>query len=162
MPDGLRLRALFDRTDTRPSSTTIWQGCCCTETPSRLWDARDRNYRRASLWTDVLLLRWLRSLPDGTVVVATRPTLIVLASRLAPAGVVVIAQEHQQLGRYAPDMRRDLAAALANASVVVTLTDSDRDAYGDMLGADRTSGGRDPQRRARRAARAGRPGGAQS
>lgn len=133
VPPGLRLRALFDRTDTRATPRNLAK-TLLHRAPSRLWDKRDRNYRRASLWTDILLLRWLRSLPDGTVVVATRPALILIASRLAPAAVIVIAQEHQRLDRYLPDMRSDLAAALTNVSMVVTLTDSDRDAYRDMVG----------------------------
>jgi glycosyltransferase involved in cell wall biosynthesis len=133
IPDGLRLRALFDKTDRRPTPRNL-AGLLLYRTPSRLWDERDSNYKRASLWTDVLLLRWLRSLPDGTVVIATRPSLVFLASRLAPAGVVVVAQEHQQLGRYREDKRLDLAAALANVSMVVTLTESDREAYLHMLG----------------------------
>ena len=133
IPDGLRLRALFDKTDRRPSPRNL-AGLLLYRAPSQLWDKRDSNFKRASLWTDVLLLRWLRALPDGTVLVATRPALVFLVSRLAPAGVIVIAQEHQQLGRYREDKRNDLAVALANASMVVTLTESDRDAYREMLG----------------------------
>ena len=133
IPDGLRLRALFDKTARRPSPRNL-AGLLLYRAPSHLWDKRDSHFQRASLWTDVLLLGWLRALPDGTVLVATRPALVFLASRLAPAGVVVIAQEHQQLGRYREDKREDLAAALANVSLVVTLTESDRDAYRDMLG----------------------------
>ena len=134
VPDGLRLRALSDRTDRRWNARNLVK-LLLHRAPSRLWDTRDGNYKRASLWTDVLVLRWLRSLPDGTVVIPTRPALVFLACRLAPAGVIVIAQEHQRLARYRPDMRTDLATALANVSMVVTLTESDRLAYLDMLGA---------------------------
>jgi glycosyltransferase involved in cell wall biosynthesis len=87
------------------------------------------------LWTDVVLVRWLRSLPQGTIVVTTRPALTLLASRLAPAEVVVIAQEHQRLDLYREDLRNALAAALLNVSVCVTLTATDRAAYQDLLGA---------------------------
>jgi glycosyltransferase involved in cell wall biosynthesis len=133
VPAGLRLRALFDRTDRRPSLHNLAK-LLLFRAPSRLWDKRDSNYRRASLWTDILVLRWLRSLPAGTVVVATRPALVFIAGRLAPAGVIVIAQEHQQLGRYREEVRADLATALANVSMVVTLADADRDAYLALVG----------------------------
>jgi len=133
IPDGLRLRALFDKTDRRPTPRNL-AGLLLYRAPSHLWDKRDSHFQRASLWTDILLLRWMRALPDGTVLVATRPALVFLVSRLAPAGVIVIAQEHQQLGRYREDKREDLAVALANASLVVTLTEPDRDAYRDLLG----------------------------
>jgi glycosyltransferase involved in cell wall biosynthesis len=134
VPDGLRLRPLFDRTDRRLSLRRL-AALLLSRAPSRLWHGRDAAYKRASLWTDVLLLRWLRSLPQGTVVVTTRPALNLLASRLAPAGVVVIAQEHQHLGHYPEDVRNDLATALPNVSALVTLTDADRAAYQDLLGA---------------------------
>jgi len=135
VPDGLHLRTLFDRTDRRLSRREVGK-LLLYRAPSRLWDKRDGNYRRVSLWTDVLLVRWLRSLPQGTVVVATRPALVMLASRLAPAGVIVIAQEHQRLGRYRRDFQDAIVAALANVSTLVTLTESDRAAYEDLFGAD--------------------------
>ena len=100
-----------------------------------MWHAQDAGYDHVSLWTDVVLLRWLRSLPKGTVVITTRPALTLLASRFAPAGTVVIAQEHQRLDLYREDLRNALAAALRNVSVCVTLTETDRAAYEDLLGA---------------------------
>jgi glycosyltransferase involved in cell wall biosynthesis len=132
VPDGPRLRALFDGTNRRPSPRNL-AALLLYRAPSRLWHEQDGAYKRASLWTDVLLLRWLRSLPKGTVVVATRPALILLASRLAPAGVIVIAQEHQRLGQHREELRNALTAALPNVSVLVTLTESDRAAYQDLL-----------------------------
>ena len=55
--------------------------------------------------------------------------------RLAPAGVIVIAQEHQHLARHGQATRNALAAALPNVSVLVTLTESDRMAWEQVLGA---------------------------
>ena len=133
VPEGLRLRPLFDGTNRRPSPRNA-AALLLYRTPSRLWHVRDASYKRASLWTDVLLLRWLRSLPQGTVVITTRPALTLLTSRLAPAGVVVIAQEHQRLGLYHQDLRDALAAALQNVSVLVTLTQSDRASWQELLG----------------------------
>ncbi len=134
VPDGLRLVPLFDGTDRRPSLRNL-AALLLYRAPSRLWHVQDASYKRVSLWTDVVLLRWLRSQPDGTVVITTRPALTLLASRLAPAGVVVIAQENLRLGQYRADLRNALAAALHNVSVCVTLTEADRAAYRDLLGA---------------------------
>lgn len=133
VPDGVRLRPLHDRTRRRPTPRNA-AALLLAKVPSVLWHRQDYAYKGASLWTDVLLLRWLRSLPDGTVVVTTRPALTLLASRLAPAGVVVIAQEHQHLSHYRQELREALLAALPNVSAVLTLTRSDCAGYQELLG----------------------------
>jgi glycosyltransferase involved in cell wall biosynthesis len=134
VPAGVRLRALHDRTRRRPTPRN-GVALLLAKVPSVLWHEQDWAYPRASLWTDVLLLRWLRSLPEGTVVVTTRPALTLLASRLAPARVVVIAQEHQHLSHHRKRLRAALADALGNVSVLLTLTEADRAAYQELLGA---------------------------
>jgi glycosyltransferase involved in cell wall biosynthesis len=133
MPAGLRIRSLFDGTDRVPRPRNLAR-LLLFRTPSRLWSRHDAAYRHASLWTDVLLVRWLRSLPSGTVVIATRPALILIASRLAPAGVVVIAQEHQRLAHHPTALRSALGEGLVNASLVVTLTRTDQADYERFLG----------------------------
>jgi len=135
VPAGVRLRPLHDRTRRRPTPRN-GAALLLAKVPSVLWHEQDWAYPRASLWTDVLLLRWLRSLPAGTIVITTRPALNLLASRLAPAGVVVIAQEHQHLSHHREQLRLDLAEALANVSVLLTLTRTDRAAYQKLLGPD--------------------------
>jgi len=134
VPPGVRLRALHDRTRRRPTPRNV-AALLLAKAPPVLWHKQDWAYERASLWTDVLLLRWLRSLPDGTIVVTTRPALTLLASRLAPAGVVVIAQEHQHLSHHRQDLREALAASLPNVSMLLTLTRADCTAYEELLGA---------------------------
>lgn len=133
LPSGVRLRPLHDRTRRRPTARN-GAALLLAKVPSMLWHEQDWAYKRASLWTDVLLVRWLRSLPDGTIVVTTRPALTLLASRLAPAGVAVIAQEHQHLNHHRDELRKALAAALPNVSVLLTLTHSDCAAYQELLG----------------------------
>jgi len=134
VPAGVRLRPLHDRTRRRPTPRNAL-ALLLARVPSVLWHEQDYAYQRMSLWTDVLVLRWLRSLPDGTVVVTTRAALSLLASSLAPAGVVVIAQEHQHLSHHREKLREALAAALPNVSVLLTLTQSDCAAYRELLGA---------------------------
>jgi glycosyltransferase involved in cell wall biosynthesis len=133
VPAGVRLRALHDRTRRHPTPRNL-AALLLAKVPSVLWHQQDWAYKSASLWTDLLLLRWLRSLPDGTVVVTTRPALTLLTSQLAPAGVIVIAQEHQHLSHHRKELREALAAALPNVSVLLTLTQSDRAAYEKLFG----------------------------
>jgi glycosyltransferase involved in cell wall biosynthesis len=133
VPAGVRLRPLHDRTR-RYATPRNGAALLLAKVPSVLWHEQDWGYKSTSLWTDVLLLRWLRSLPNGTIVVTTRPAMTLLASRLAPAGVVVIAQEHQHLSHHRPMLRSALAAALPNVSALLTLTQSDCAAYQELLG----------------------------
>jgi glycosyltransferase involved in cell wall biosynthesis len=135
VPAGVRLRPLHDRTR-RGRTPRNAVALLLAKAPSVLWHEQDWAYQRASLWTDVLLLRWLRSLPEGTIVITTRPALTLMASRLAPAGVVVIAQEHQHLSHHRKKLRGSLVAALPNVSVLLTLTQADCAAYQALLGAD--------------------------
>ena len=132
-PDGVRMRRLVRKVDRTPRRWAL-VALLLSDAPSRLWDEHDGNRKRASLWTDVQLVRWLRSVPTGTIVVSTRPALTLLASRLAPAGVIVVAQEHQRLAAHHPETRSALVAALRNVSVLVVLTETDRAAWQDLLG----------------------------
>ena len=133
VPDGLRLRRLVAKTSHRRRRNRAAR--LLSQAPGRLWHEHDSNRKRSSLWTDVMLVRWLRSLATGTIVVSTRPALTLLASRLAPAGVIVIAQEHQRLAAHGRETLNALVAALPNVSILVTLTESDRAAWEDLLGA---------------------------
>jgi glycosyltransferase involved in cell wall biosynthesis len=135
IPEGLRMRALFDAATARPGLRTL-AALLLYRAPSRLWHPRDAQVKRASLWTDVLLMRWLRAVPDGTIVVTTRPALTILASRLAPAGAIVIAQEHQRVSVYHAELRQALVTAMRNVSLLVTLTESHRADWQELLGED--------------------------
>ena len=135
VPPGVRLRALVDLTSVRPSPRQL-TAFLLYRAPSRLWHPRDGRHDRSSLMTDVLLVRWLRSVPNGTIVIATRPALAIQATRLAPAGVIVIAQEHLRLHRHHHELRQALVHSLQNASAVVTLTETDRRDWLDDLGPD--------------------------
>ena len=132
VPRGLRIRALLDPTGSRLMPRNL-AALLLHKAPSRLWHKDDVAYHHASLWTDVLLLRWVRSLPAGTVAIATRPALIFLMSELAPAGVFVVAQEHQKLSRQPVPLRKALGRTLRNVSVMVTLTEADRADYEELV-----------------------------
>jgi glycosyltransferase involved in cell wall biosynthesis len=135
VPAGLRMRALFDGTNRRWTPRNLL-ALLLYRTPSRLWHPLDGAFRHTSLWSDIVLVRWLTSLPAGTIAIATRPALILVLSRLAPADVYVVAQEHQKLGHHPADLRTALAAALPNCSLMATLTESDRADYAAFVGPD--------------------------
>src|SRR6185436_11203770 len=94
-PPGVRMTYLEDRT--RGHGTTraapLLARPTLAATPSALISPADRMYASCSMWTDLLLARALRRLSPG-VLVTTRPSLHAVAARLAPADVVVVAQEH--------------------------------------------------------------------
>jgi glycosyltransferase involved in cell wall biosynthesis len=94
-------------------------------TPSALINPADRMYPSCSMWTDVLLARTLRSMAPG-VLVTTRPTLHVVAARLAPADVVVVAQEHLNFETRPADLLDDVNGCAEGIDALVVLTERDR------------------------------------
>jgi glycosyltransferase involved in cell wall biosynthesis len=104
--------------------------------PSLLYHPDDHAYSWASLATDVRLVRHLRSLPPG-VLISTRPALNLLAARLAPPGVTVIAQEHMHLDAHRRGLREDIGRHYPRLAAVVVLTEHDERAYAALLARSR-------------------------
>ncbi len=84
--------------------------------------------KRCSLWTDVQIVRALWQ-TRADVLIATRPSLTLIAAELAPPGTRTVGQEHLSLGSRAPAIRRALLARVGRLDAVATLTEGDRDAY---------------------------------
>ena len=61
----------------------------------------DWAFAASNAWSDVLLIRKLRSL-EGGVLITTRPAFNVIAAKLAPARVVTVAQEHLNYNAHRP------------------------------------------------------------
>jgi glycosyltransferase involved in cell wall biosynthesis len=104
--------------------------------PSLLFHPDDHAYSWASLRTDVRVVRWLRSLPPG-VLITTRPALNLVAARLAPPGVTVIAQEHMHLDSHRRGLREDIGRTYPRLAALVVLTEADERAYAALLAGSR-------------------------
>jgi glycosyltransferase involved in cell wall biosynthesis len=97
----------------------------------------DYAFRGCSLWSDVQLVRKLRSLPRS-VLITTRPALNVLAARLAPPGVVTIGQEHMNFNAYRPGLAAEIHQAYGSLDALAVLTVDDLRDYGRLLAGSRT------------------------
>ena len=129
-PAGVRVTALADLR--RPANRLL------RALPSVLVHPDDFVYSECSLWTDLQLLRWLRSLRGG-VVVTTRPGFNVLAARLAPPGVAVVGQEHMNFHAYErPGLRAAIRRDYPRLDALTVLTAADRDDYAGLLAGART------------------------
>ncbi len=101
--------------------------------PSRV--APDERETEMSRWTDHILRDKLQSLPAG-VLISTRPSLHLAASRLAPRRVITVAQEHlnfenRSAGALGFESYRE---AYRNLDCVAVLTQADARDYANLLG----------------------------
>jgi glycosyltransferase involved in cell wall biosynthesis len=86
-------------------------------------------------YTDLALVRWLRSVRDG-VIVGTRPALNLAVARFARPRVVRVAQDHMNLASYRPGLRSAIGRWYPRTDAVVTLTERDAEQYRALLGVD--------------------------
>jgi glycosyltransferase involved in cell wall biosynthesis len=100
--------------------------------PSLLVHPDDYAYPMCSLWTDLRLLKRLRAMHGG-VLLASRPALIRLAARLAPAGVLALGQEHMNFHAHRPRLAADVRRDAARLDALVVLTAADARDYGRLL-----------------------------
>lgn len=101
--------------------------------PSVLCPPEEYAFGSLTMWTDVLMLRRLRSLPPG-VLVSTRPVLNLVAARFAPASVLTIGQEHLNAVHHPERLRRQLTSAYARLDALTVLTRADETDYAALLG----------------------------
>lgn len=92
----------------------------------------DRRTMEWSLYTDLEMVRWLRSVRDG-VLVGTRPGINLAIARFARPEVVRVAQDHMNLPTYRPGLKADIERRYPGLDAVVTLTERDAADYTALL-----------------------------
>ena len=101
--------------------------------PSSLMHSDDRAYGNTSLWTDYRLGRVLRRRTGF--LISTRPGLNLVAALLSPPGLVLIGQEHMNLGEHSDALRKEMRQRYPKLALLSVLTPRDREAYQEHLGA---------------------------
>lgn len=103
--------------------------------PSSLFSPADPVHRAASLHTDLVLARAVRSMRSG-VLVTTRPSLHAAAARLAPRGLALVAVEHMNAATR-PRALVDVVVRRADRlQALVVLTERDAVDWRRVLGSD--------------------------
>jgi glycosyltransferase involved in cell wall biosynthesis len=126
-PNGVRVRAADDRRAPpggRFAGARVW----LAGRRGRLVHPSDVAAETTTLWTDVQLVRALRRVRSGTVI-ATRPSLMVIAAALRRPGVVAVGQEHMHLAARLPLLQEAILRSAPDLDAVVALTEPDRRAY---------------------------------
>jgi glycosyltransferase involved in cell wall biosynthesis len=129
LPRGVRLSVLDDRRAGRPRRPLQR---LLSRVPSVLMHPDDYAAHRYTLWTDLKLLRRMRSWRSG-VVVGTRPAFSLFAARCAPPDVVAIGWEHSHLSGYPEELRAEIQALYPQLDAVAVLTARDLEGYRQLL-----------------------------
>ena len=100
-PPGVEVKALDDSTRPRGRVERL-----LSRVPSVLIHPYDYLYPKVSLWTDIAVIRALRSM-RGNVLIGTRPATNLLAAQLAPPGVATIGVENMNFHSHRGPLARD-------------------------------------------------------
>jgi glycosyltransferase involved in cell wall biosynthesis len=139
LPERVRVTTLYDLADgPSPAGRSLRRAAARLRLPSLLMHPQDATYRSFSPWTDYLLLRKIRSLSPGTVLITTRPTLNLFAAMFAPADVTTVGQEHLNIGSHKPGLLTAIRTYYPRLAAFVVLTQRDREEYAEFLGEDAT------------------------
>ncbi|MFF4772862.1 glycosyltransferase family 4 protein [Microtetraspora fusca] len=120
VPPGVRIRYLDDRLPRRKGLLSRF--------PTRLVPKEEAAYHWFTLRTDLKLIRYIRGRRRG-VLIGTRPGLNLIMSLVAPPEIITIAQEHGNLSGHGPELRKRIARRYGRLDAVVTLTQTDLQAY---------------------------------
>jgi glycosyltransferase involved in cell wall biosynthesis len=133
LPGGVRVTGLDDRTESGAQARlrgTVrgW----LQQRPSLLVPEDESSFGRCSLWTDVQLVRKLRSLSPGTMI-TTRPSLNLIAAELAPPRVVTVGQEHMHFAVHRESVKRAMRRDYRRLDALAVLTEGDLKEYAEVL-----------------------------
>ncbi|KAB8195539.1 glycosyltransferase [Nonomuraea phyllanthi] len=124
----VRFRYLDDRL--HPSADPL--RAMLSKLPSRIIPEEESAHHRFTLWTDLKLARFLRSLDTG-VLISTRPGLNLAVAQLAPPGVITIGQEHVALRTHGEAIQALVKRRYRRLDAVVALTKADLRDYRETL-----------------------------
>jgi glycosyltransferase involved in cell wall biosynthesis len=133
LPDRVRLRSLVDvREGAKVSWPNTARAARLMAEPSATVHPEERSFNKYSAWTDERLARFLRR-PRTDVLVTTRAVLNIAAARHAPRGVVVIGQEHLQLGINDSGILAEIEEWYPRLDALTCLTSADTADYERLL-----------------------------
>jgi glycosyltransferase involved in cell wall biosynthesis len=92
----------------------------------------DLAFNSTSLWTDLQLAKALRRRTGF--LVTTRPGLNLSATLLSPPGLILIGQEHMNLGDHSEALQEEIRREYPKLAALSVLTPRDRKAYMEHLG----------------------------
>jgi glycosyltransferase involved in cell wall biosynthesis len=128
-PPGVRVTTLDDR---RPGRARGLLAPVLRRLPDVLMHEGDYASRSVSLWSDLLLVRWMRARGPG-VLITTRPGLNFIGAALAPPDVVTIGQEHLNFRVYRPPLAAEIRRSYRRLDALAVLTRGDLRDYRKVL-----------------------------
>ena len=133
-PDGIEVSVVDDRRSAvQPDGLRGRLRRRIRKLPSFLVHPEEWAFSASSPRGDVRLIKKLRSLEPG-VLIATRPSLNVIAAQFAPDRVLVVGQEHLNFRAHRPGLARQIERRYGGLDALVVLTDADRQDYEEVLG----------------------------
>jgi glycosyltransferase involved in cell wall biosynthesis len=128
---------LADLRDDAPTGTGLrgWIRRSTSRVASHLIHPDDPRSHRFTLWTDLALVRWLRSVHDG-VIVPTRAGLSIVAATYARPDTRVVPQQHVAFSSQTPELQRAVADTYRVSDAVCVLTGRDEAEVRAALGPD--------------------------
>src|SRR5204862_3013800 len=126
-PEGIRVRVLDDRRRWLPRNFFRPIRALLRRKPSTLMHPDDLAYNSTSLWTDLKVARALRRRTGF--LITTRPGLNLTALFLSPPALILIGQEHMNLGDHSEALQQAIREEYPQLATLTVLTPRDRKAY---------------------------------
>ena len=134
-PPGVRVTALDDlRPSARPRGLRGLPRRVLAALPSALVEPGDRWSSAFSLLSDIRLVRMLRR--ETGILIATRPTLNLMAALLDPPGLTLIGSEHMHLSSHKKPIRQAMRRLYKRLDAFVVLTEGGLRDYEKHLNGD--------------------------
>lgn len=131
-PAGVRVRVLDDKRPRLVRNLFRPLRALLRRWPSVFMHPDDLAFRSTSLWTDWKLVKALRRRTGF--LISTRPGLNLTATFLKPPGLVLIGQEHMNLGDHSEALQEAIQREYPKLVTLSVLTPRDRKAYKAHLG----------------------------